>query len=69
MKDWESFIENVSEGYYIQHTFETIILNTEGKRLMIESLYLYGVQLLLLDRLIPAVSRERLVVSYYRYKG
>ncbi len=36
---------------------------------MCESLYLYGVMLLLLDRRIPGVIRERMIVSYYRYKG
>jgi len=30
---------------------------------------MYGVMLLLLDRLVPALARERLVVCYIRYKG
>jgi WASH complex subunit strumpellin len=30
---------------------------------------MYGVMLLLLDRLIPANARERLVICYIRYKG
>ncbi|CAI2368940.1 unnamed protein product [Moneuplotes crassus] len=36
---------------------------------MAELLYNYGVMLILLDRLIPSYSRERILVSYYRYKG
>jgi hypothetical protein len=36
---------------------------------MIESVHMYGVMLLLLDRLVPALARERLVVCYIRYKG
>lgn len=32
-------------------------------------MYLYGVMLLLLDRLIPSLARERLVICYLRYKG
>jgi WASH complex subunit strumpellin len=63
------FIENVNTGFFIQHTLETIVTNVEGKQLMAEAMNLFGVQLLLLDRLIPYYSRERLLISYYRYKG
>lgn len=34
-----------------------------------ESLYHYGVMLLLLDRLIPSVARERILTCYIRYMG
>jgi len=40
----------------------------EGKRLLIEAYYNYGVMLLLLDRLIPSIARERMMVCYVRYK-
>lgn len=36
---------------------------------MCESLYLYGVMLLLTDRLIPGPVRERLIVAHFRSKG
>jgi len=36
---------------------------------LIEAVYQYGVMLLLLDRLIPSIARERLVVCYIRYMG
>lgn len=36
---------------------------------MLEIFYLYGVMLLLMDRLIPSVARERLVICYARYVG
>lgn len=36
---------------------------------MLEIFYLYGVMLLLLDRLIPSIVRERLVICYCRYVG
>lgn len=48
---------------------ETILLNPEGKRLMLEIFYLYGVMLILNDRLIPAIARERIVICYIRYIG
>ena len=68
-KDFKTFIANVNEGYFIDYNFETLLQNQEAKRLMIESVHMYGVMLLLLDRLIPALARERLVVCYIRYKG
>ena len=34
-----------------------------------EVVYNYGVMLLLLDRCIPYLARERLVICYLRYKG
>jgi hypothetical protein len=33
----------------------------------VEALYNYAVMLLLLDRLIPSIARERLIVCYIRY--
>lgn len=45
------------------------MLDSDGKQLLAEAVYLYGNMLLLLDFKIPAYSRERMVVSYYRYKG
>jgi hypothetical protein len=36
---------------------------------LIEVFHLYGCQLLLLDKLIPDLARERIVICYYRYKA
>ena len=47
---------------------EAVLLDPEGKRLMLEAIYHYGVMLLLLDRLIPSIARERIVTCYVRYK-
>lgn len=38
------------------------------KSKQVESLYLYGIILLVVDKFIPDVTRERLLVSYYRYR-
>ena len=62
-------MSDVEDGIYIEFTFEAILYDTEGKRLMCESLYLYGVMLLLTDRLIPGPVRERLIVAHFRAKG
>jgi WASH complex subunit strumpellin len=43
-------------------------MDVEGKQLMCEALYLYGCMLLLMDIRIPGVARERMIVSYYRYR-
>ncbi len=68
-RDFKVFIDNVHEGYFIDYTLENILLNEEGKRLLVEVFYLYGVMLLMLDRQVPSLARERLVVCYLRYKG
>ena len=41
----------------------------EGKQLISEAFYLFGVMLLLMDRIIPGPVRERIIVFYYRNKG
>lgn len=48
---------------------ENVLTEKEGRRLLIEVYYHYGVMLMLLDRLIPAIARERMVVCYVRYKS
>lgn len=63
------FIQRVRENYYIDYNIEQILQEKEGKRLLIEAFYNYGVMLLLLDRLIPPLARERMMVCYIRYKS
>ena len=43
-------------------------MGADGKQLMTEAIYLYGVMLLVMDITIPGIVRERLIVCYYRYK-
>lgn len=45
-----------------------MLLNTDGKQLLSEALYLYGVLLLLVDERIEGIVRERMLISYLRYK-
>ena len=63
------FIDRVETNYFLDYNLEQIIIEKEGRRLMIEAYFNYGVMLLLLDRLIPSIARERLVVCYVRYKS
>lgn len=65
----KEFIERVETGYFMEYNLESIILEKEGKRLLIEAISNYGIMLLLLDRLVPSIARERLVVCYVRYKS
>ncbi|XP_046735927.1 WASH complex subunit 5 isoform X3 [Diprion similis] len=65
--DLNTFTEELEDGIYIQQSIETIMLSEEGKQLMCEVVYLYGVMLLLVDLHFEGPIRERLLVSYYRY--
>jgi WASH complex subunit strumpellin len=44
-------------------------MDDNGKQLLAEALYLFGVMLLLLDEYIDGVVRERMLISYLRYMG
>ncbi|CAG9860794.1 unnamed protein product [Phyllotreta striolata] len=65
--DLNHFIEEIEEGIYIHQTLENIFTDIEGKQIMCEALYLYGLMLMIVDAYIDGVIRERLLVSYYRY--
>ena len=67
--DWTTFVSQVNQGHFIQHTIDTILAHKELRPLFCESVFSAGVMLLLVDRLIPGIPREKLIVSYYRYKG
>uniref|UniRef100_A0A8C5TR57 WASH complex subunit 5 n=1 Tax=Malurus cyaneus samueli TaxID=2593467 RepID=A0A8C5TR57_9PASS len=67
--DLNRYLDDLNEGIYIQQTLETILLNEDGKQLLCEALYLYGVMLLVIDQKIEGEVRERMLVSYYRYSA
>ncbi len=69
MKDFHKFLHDLEEGVFIQHTFEGVLFNPDGKQLLAEAVYLFGVMLILMDARIDGVVRERMLVSYIRYKG
>ncbi|XP_050425351.1 WASH complex subunit 5 isoform X2 [Adelges cooleyi] len=69
IRDLNEYLDEVEEGTYIQHTLETMSFTIEGKQLLCESLYLYGVILLLIDICIEGIIRERLLVAYHRYNA
>ena len=64
--DLNKYLSDIEEGVFIQQTYESIFMNSDGKQLMAEALYLYGVMLLALDQKIDGVVRERMLISYLR---
>ncbi|KAL4459953.1 hypothetical protein ABPG74_003479 [Tetrahymena malaccensis] len=68
-KDLNVFIEQVQEAVYIQYSFEVMLADPEGKKLITEAFYLFGCMLLLMERLIIGPVRERIVIAFYRYSG
>ena len=69
VKDLNRYIEDVEQGVYIQVRLEDVLASDSGKQLLAEALFLYGLMLTLLDNRIEGPVRERMLVSYYRYKG
>ena len=67
--DWKTFIDQINQLKFVQHTVDTILTSKELRPLFCESIFSAGVMLLLVDRLIPGPTREKLIISYYRYKG
>ena len=67
--DWKTFVNQINQGKYVQYTIANIVVNKELRHIFCESVFSAGVMLLLVDRLIPGPIREKLMVSYYRYKG
>lgn len=60
-------LEDLEEGVFIQQTLESVVQDEDGKQLLTESLFLYGVMLLLIDRKLEGRVRERMLVSFNRY--
>jgi len=67
--DFAKYIEDVRNGYYIQHSLEGILQEADGQQLLSEGLYLYGVMLLLLEEKIPGNVREKMMIAIYRSNG
>ncbi|KAK4872669.1 hypothetical protein RN001_014698 [Aquatica leii] len=65
--DLNHFLEELDDGVYIHQSLESIFADVEGRQVMCEALYLYGVMLLIVDAHIEGIIRERLLISYYRY--
>eukprot|EP00035_Acanthoeca_spectabilis_P022186 m.442450 g.442450 ORF g.442450 m.442450 type:complete len:1163 (-) comp18809_c0_seq1:1689-5177(-) len=69
MLDVNRMLEDLEEGVFIQQTMDSVMQNEDGKQLMAESLFLYGVMLLVIDDRFESRTRERMLVSFGRYCG
>ena len=67
--DFVTYFDELEQGYFIQINLESVLMNTDGKQLVAEALYLYGIMLLLMDELIPGPVRERMLISHLRLQG
>ena len=47
--DLQRFLEELEEGVFVQQTLESVLMNADGKQLMAEALFLYGVMLLIIE--------------------
>ena len=63
------YIDDINDGFYINYSLANIFQDINGKQLLCESLYLYGVILLSMDDLIPGFAREKMLVLLYRHLG
>ena len=68
-KDLNQFSNDLDQGYYIQYTLDSVLLDKHGQQLIGEAISFYGLLLLLLDRFIPGPVRERLIIAFFRYCG
>lgn len=67
--DLVQHVADIEEGRFIQQTLDFLLQHADTRQLLVEAVYLLGVQLLYLDHHLPGPVRERLLVSYSRYSG
>jgi hypothetical protein len=63
------FLGDMTSGYFIQYTVDGLLLDTDGKQLVVEAFYLLGVMLLQLGQRILGLTRAKMIIAYYRAKG
>lgn len=69
VSDLTRFLEDLEEGIYIQQNIDTVLFNQDGKQLLAESIYLYGLMLLIVDLKFEGSVREKLLIGYVRYSN
>lgn len=67
--DFLHYVDQLNQNYFLQMSAETLLRETEGKQLLGEAVYQYGVMLLQLDYYIPGLIRERILVAFNRWRG
>ena len=51
--DLSSFVDDLNRGYYIRHTAESVLSGEDGRRLVCEAVYLWGVLLITMEHYLP----------------
>jgi WASH complex subunit strumpellin len=69
VSDLARFLEDLDEGIYIQQNLDSVLFNPDGKQLLAEAVYLYGLMLLIVDAKFDGSVRERLLIGYVRYSN
>ncbi|KAH0786381.1 WASH complex subunit 5-like [Histomonas meleagridis] len=67
--DFLHYLDQLSQNYFLQMSVESLLRETDGKQLLGEALYQYGVMLLQMDSYIPGIVRERILVAFSRWRG
>eukprot|EP00948_MAST-09A_sp_MAST-9A-sp1_P002733 g2733.t1 len=67
--DLKKFCQDVKDMFYVGWSIEDIMLNTDGKQLLTEAFFLYGVLLWLLEERLPGPVREKMLVVHLRFTG
>lgn len=65
--DLVRFASELEKGYFVQHSVESVLLDTIGQRLLCEAVYIWGTMLILIELYLPGPVRERLIIAHHRY--
>jgi WASH complex subunit strumpellin len=55
------FASDLSKGYFIQYTVESVLLDGDGRALLCEAVWLYGVMLIMMERFLPVSLHLKLI--------
>ncbi|KAG9509962.1 WASH complex subunit 5, partial [Fragariocoptes setiger] len=67
--DLNSFIDELNDGLFIESSIETVLQDVNGRQLLCEVYFLLGLMLLVADQNFEGNTREKILVSYYRYSA
>lgn len=60
------FLEDLDEGIFIQQNVDTVLYNQDGKQLLTEAIYLYGLMLLITDIKFPGNVRYAKFINFIK---
>ena len=60
------FGSDLNKGYFIQYTVESVLLDGEGRALLCEAVWLYGVMLIMMERFLPVSEYITILEAFAR---